>query len=113
LFEDLLTDEGYRVTTQAYLDKDLNKIAEMAPDLIIIDYMWPGDDAGWSLLQMLKMDRRRVAIPAILCMAAVKDVEMLTRHLGTLQIRVVYKPFDIDTLLQAVGEVLAEDSSPV
>jgi DNA-binding response OmpR family regulator len=31
LFEDFLTDEGYRVTTQAYLDKDLNTIAEMAP----------------------------------------------------------------------------------
>jgi DNA-binding response OmpR family regulator len=39
LFRDLLEEEGYAVTTQAYLEKDLVAIARLAPDLIILDYM--------------------------------------------------------------------------
>src|SRR5690554_4519581 len=44
LFEDLLTEEGYRVTTMPFLEKDLDKIVAFAPDGIILDYMWPQED---------------------------------------------------------------------
>lgn len=40
LLQDLLTDEGYRVTIQSHLERDLKVFDEIAPDLIIIDYMW-------------------------------------------------------------------------
>jgi CheY-like chemotaxis protein len=39
LFRELLEDEGYRVTTQPYLDKDLGRIEAAEPDLILLDYM--------------------------------------------------------------------------
>ncbi len=67
LMRELLEDEGFRVSTQSHLDKDLDEVAELAPDLIIIDYMWRHDDLNWSLLQMLRMDRRTKHIPVILC----------------------------------------------
>ncbi|MDP9357202.1 MAG: hypothetical protein M3R02_18335, partial [Chloroflexota bacterium] len=40
LFRDLLQDEGYRVSTQTYVDRDLAPIKQLCPDLIILDYMW-------------------------------------------------------------------------
>lgn len=82
LFRDLLEVEGYRVTTQVYVDKDLDAIVGLTPDLIILDYMWPEEDAGWSLLQMLRMDPRTVRIPIVLCTGAVREVEALRGHLA-------------------------------
>jgi CheY-like chemotaxis protein len=46
LFRDLLEGEGYQVTTQAYADKELAEVEQLAPDLIILDYMWADEDNG-------------------------------------------------------------------
>jgi CheY-like chemotaxis protein len=78
LFHDLLTEEGYRVNTQAYVDKDLAEVARLAPDLIILDYMWADEDGGWSMLQMLQMDPKTAKIPIILCTGAVREVTALS-----------------------------------
>lgn len=107
LFRDLLTDEGYRVTTQVYLDHDLSKIADLAPDLIILDYMWPEEDSGWTLLQLLRMNPETEGIPIILCTGAVREVAALQDHLDSMGIRVILKPFNIDQLVDVIAEVLA------
>src|SRR5688500_6804800 len=65
LFRDLLEGEGYQVTTQAYIDKDMAEIERLLPDLIILDYMWAEEDNGWSLLQMLQMNPKTEQIPII------------------------------------------------
>ena len=39
LFRELLEDEGYRVTTQTYMVKDLEEVKRLAPDGIVLDYM--------------------------------------------------------------------------
>jgi len=62
VFRELLEDEGYRVSTQRYAEKDLAEIVTLAPNLTILDYMWASDDVGWSLLQMLRMDPRTSAL---------------------------------------------------
>jgi CheY-like chemotaxis protein len=108
LFRDLLEDEGYRVSTQLFLDKDLAAIADMAPDLIILDYMWPTDDTGWSLLQMLRMEPQTAHIPIVLCTGAVREVEGMAGHLAEMAVRVVFKPFNIDQLIDEVRAALAE-----
>ena len=108
LFRDLLTEEGYRVTTRQYADKDLDAIVALKPDLIILDYMWPEEDGGWSLLQMLRMDRRTAKVPIVLCTGAKQKVEELDGHLQQMGVRVVLKPFDLDVLLAAITDGLAE-----
>lgn len=102
-FRDLLEDEGYRVTTQVYADRNLGGIVELAPDLIILDYMWSSDDAGWSLLQMLRMDPRTAPIPIVLCTGAVREVEALKGRLDEMRVRVVLKPFNIDELTATIA----------
>lgn len=112
LFRDLLEEEGYRVSTHAYVDKDLDALCELRPDLIILDYMWAAEDSGWALLQMIKMNPKTSAIPMILCTGAVKQVRDLEGHLANMSVRVVLKPFDIDQLLQAIRAGLEGTPAP-
>ena len=111
LFTDLLEEEGYRVTTQPYTSKDFGAIVTMAPDLIVLDYMWASDDAGWSLLQMLKMEPRTRKIPVVLCTGAVREVDALRPHLEEMGVRVVIKPFDIAELLEQIKSALVAAGS--
>ncbi len=110
LFAALLDDGGagpYRVTTRAYVDHDMATLRALNPDLIVLDYMWRDDDAGWSLLQMLRMDPATAAIPVVLCTGAVHEVEALGGHLAEMGVSVVLKPFNIDQLEAAIAGGLA------
>jgi CheY-like chemotaxis protein len=108
LFRDLLEDEGYRVTTQSYLDHDLAGIAAMQPDLVVLDYMWSYEDNSWALPQLLRMHPKTARIPILLCTAAVQEVQLLEGHLASLGIQVVLKPFHIEQLITAIGQALAQ-----
>ena len=111
LYRDLLEDEGYRVSTQTYFDKDLAAITEMRPDLIVLDYMWANEDASWTLLQMLRMDPGTAGIPIVLCTGAAREVEALQAHLADMGVQVVLKPFNIDKLVAVVAEALAGEGA--
>jgi CheY-like chemotaxis protein len=111
LFKELLSDEGYDVRIQSYMSHDLDEIVEMNPELVILDYMWGGEDSGWSLLQMLKLDPRTKDIPVILCTGAVQQVEPLDARLAEMGVRVVLKPFDLDELLVAISTTLQTSSA--
>lgn len=111
LFRDLLDgggDGNYRVSTRAFIDHDLDSLAALAPDPIVLDEMW-ADDGGWSLLQMLRMDPRTAARPIVLCTGAAPEVETLPGRLADLDVRVVLKPFNIDVLEDAIASALAPD----
>jgi len=112
LFRELLEDEGYRVTTDAFnvvaADQKLVDIRRAKPDVVILDFMIGGEQVGWQVLQLLKMDRETRHIPAIICTGAVRQVEELQPHLAEMRVAVVLKPFDIDRLLAELALVLRE-----
>jgi len=115
LFRELLSDEGYRVTLDRFARQTgelLRTITEVNPDLVIMDFLIGGEDPGWQLLEMVRMDRRTRALPVIICTAAVKQVTELSAHLDELGIHVVLKPFDIDHLLAIIDTVWAAGRSP-
>jgi len=111
LFRELLEGEGYRVSIQSYVDKDLDAIKDLTPDLIILDYMWGAEDGGWSLLQLLRMDPGTKDIPIVLCTGAVAEAGELQPHLEEMDVRVVLKPFDLDDLLGAIRAALDSHAS--
>jgi len=113
LFRDLLQEAGYQVSTQNYIDRDLDQIKALKPDLIVLDYMWATEDASWSLLQMLRMDPSTVAIPIVLCTGAVHEVKALEEHLIAMGVTVVLKPFNIDQLVDAIRERLTPEHPPI
>lgn len=110
LLRTLLEGEGYRVSTHPTAERDIDGLVELAPDLITIDYMWASSDSEWAYLTMLRMDPRTRDIPLILCTGAVAQVQDMEAHLTSIGVRVVFKPFDIDTLLAAVRAEL--DGTP-
>ncbi len=112
LLNDLLAEEGFRVTTWNHADKNLAEIVALAPDLITLDYMWSSADDDWSFLQLLRLDRRTAHVPIILCTGAVREVEALGPHLQSMGVAVVFKPFDIDQMIQAVRNALGLQVAP-
>jgi len=106
IFRILLEEEGYRVATQLYMLKDMDAIHADPPDLIILDYMWAEEDGGWSMLQMLRMDRTTAKTPIVLCTGAKREIEELGDRLTEQNVRVVLKPFDIDELLGVITTAL-------
>src|SRR5215212_533821 len=109
LMQELLEEEGYRVTTSLAL-LDMNKVKSHAPDVIVQDLLFEGtQEQGWKFLTLVRLDPELAQIPLILCTAAtrtVNDPEMADQ-LDRLGIRVVLKPFNIEDLLTALAETLA------
>jgi CheY-like chemotaxis protein len=113
LFQAILEEEGYRVTTDGFSTENtalLQRVKELNPTLIILDLVVVDEKRGWQFLQMLKMERRTAHIPVIICTAAAKLVDELQVHLDTLGVGVVLKPFEVDVLLRAVAYRLATES---
>src|SRR5687768_13446507 len=81
LFEDLLTDEGYEVVVYSFGIQDMEEVVRAAPDLIILDLLMGGEQAGWQMLQKLKMKRKTANIPVIVCTAAAKVVQEMEGYL--------------------------------
>ena len=108
LMRELLSEAGYRVLTVPRDGQNVDSIVALEPDLIVIDYMWPSSDNEWTLLNLLRIDRRTREIPVILCTSAVRHVQEMSHHLARVGVRVVFKPFDIDDLLKQIAEALED-----
>ena len=104
---DVVKEAGYLVSLLSYHNHDLDEIKRLSPDLIVLDYKWPGDDNGWSLLQLLRLDPETVSIPIVLCTGAAREVDGLEDHLTALGIRAALKPFLAQTLMAAIGDAMA------
>lgn len=54
--------------------EEVSDVERLHPDLIILDFKMGYHNAGWALLQKLKMYRPTKDIPLILCTAALSEV---------------------------------------
>ncbi len=106
-FRDILEDEGYEALLYSFAVTNIADIERLKPDLIILDYIFGTEKLGWQTLQLLKMHRSTAGIPVILCTAATREVREIDGYLVAHDIQVVAKPFDIDDLLNAVRQALA------
>lgn len=64
LFTYLLAQSGYTVTTAASAEQALDVLAELVPDLIIMDLQLPGVD-GLTLTRQLKAEPRMKDVPIV------------------------------------------------
>jgi CheY-like chemotaxis protein len=106
LFEQVLSDEGYRLSLHFYKWQDLQEVKRVKPDLIISDHSFPNDPAAWQFLEKLKSDTQTTNIPVIVCTTNPKVVLDAERRLANLDITVLAKPFQIDELVTVVRELL-------
>jgi CheY-like chemotaxis protein len=112
LMQELLEEEGYRVTTSLAL-LDVDKVRALAPDIIVQDLLFEGtQELGWKFLTLVRLDPQLARIPLVLCTAAVRTVNdpEMAEQLDRQGIRVVLKPFTIDDLLTTLTDVRTAQS---
>jgi CheY-like chemotaxis protein len=107
LMRDLLGPEGHVVVAYPAAACAYPALKADLPDLAILDVRVESPDAGWQLLELLRLDPATATLPLLVCTA---DALFLQAHAAGLRARgcaVLAKPFDLDELLGAVGEALA------
>ncbi len=98
----VLEDAGYQVRVAGNGQEALKLLAEAVPDLVLSDVMMPVVD-GRQLFAALRVEARYRTLPAGF-MSAVPHV---VQDLVDTRVSVIRKPFDIDTLLNAIACLLA------
>ena len=112
LMRRVLEDEQYHVSIQPEGKEAFTQVKSQLPDLLILDLRL-GDISGQDILKQLKDDRVTSDIPVIVYTAAVLEAEevarLITNHPGQYRgVYVVQKPFELDSLLDLVQQVLNE-----
>jgi DNA-binding response OmpR family regulator len=88
----------------------LEKVAELQPDLVLLDLMMPEID-GWEVYQKMKASEKMRDIPVIVVTAKAQSID---RVLGLQIARVddyITKPFGPQELLESVERVLSNRTS--
>jgi CheY-like chemotaxis protein len=102
--DDILTGEGYQVSTASNGQEALTHLATAQPDLVLLDIMMPVLD-GREVLRRMRADPTLSRV-AVLVMSAAADPGPLAGGFDSF----LPKPFDLDRLLSAIEELLR--SSP-
>ena len=107
LYQDILADAGYDVIALPVLDHhDLGSIRATHPDLIILDYIFGGQENGLELIGRLRADAQLANVPLIVSTAAIRLLTNTHEQLDQLGVASVTKPFDIEDLLGIVAAAL-------
>ena len=96
-----LESENYRVETAGDGLEALNKVKQALPDAILLDLMLPNMD-GWALINALSERSETGGIPIIAVSATQRFLNVGERSVHAF----LSKPFDVDTLLIVLEEVL-------
>ncbi len=112
LMRELLEEEeGYDVAICREWEDAHGFVKSFKPHLVVLDIVMGGEEMGWKILNMLTLDPRTRPFPVIVCSAAVQSLHEHQELLSRYGIRALPKPFDLDTLLEAVRMSLAEHRS--
>ena len=98
VLESLLSDEGYRVIIANNGRQALERLSELPPDLIMLDFMMPVMD-GKATLEALKGDPKTSGIPVIV-MSSLPEETIKERCSG--YVTFLRKPFRITAVLDTI-----------
>jgi DNA-binding response OmpR family regulator len=107
LMHDLLGEEGYQTKVILASDKAYEIVRKEKPDLVILDIVLDDKAAGWTVLDLLRLDPETANIPVIISSTdgnflKSKQVVLRSKHCETLE-----KPFLLEELLNKVKVALA------
>jgi CheY-like chemotaxis protein len=115
LMRRVLEDEQYQVAILQDGRDAFTHVKTELPDLLILDLKL-GDVSGQDILKQLKDDQITTDIPVIVYTAAVLEAEEVARLVANnprryCDVHVVQKPFELESLLTLVQQVLHEPVS--
>ncbi len=106
LFTLSLKREGWQIFCSPYDQINLAILEQQHPALIILDFNARDGEIGWDFLQTLKMDDKSASIPVLITTTAAHLSQEIQSYLLTRHISVIYKPFDLNTLLSLVQQTI-------
>jgi CheY-like chemotaxis protein len=106
LYKMMLEPEGYEVAVSESVFENVEEIARLRPNLIILDLKMGREQQGWDLLYKLKKFPATSSIPVLISSAAHNEILEKQDYLKKMQIPAVFKPFDVEDFLQTVHQVL-------
>jgi DNA-binding response OmpR family regulator len=105
-FRDLLGAEGYGVETLAFSMQQIEAIATMQPDLIVLDLIFDREYVGWQTLQKIRMHHATAHIPVLVCTGEVRKAQEMEGFLAEKGVGVLIKPFGSVGLIAQVRRLL-------
>ena len=108
----VLEEEGYRVTPLAQALTDMRKLAEYAPNLVILDWLFGSEARGLQVVQAIRLTPDLKGLPIIVCSAAIREMREMADYFATQEITVLLKPFDLDNFLAAIARSLEQSDLP-
>ncbi|MDX1464288.1 MAG: response regulator [Halomonas sp.] len=106
--EFLMQQAGFEVDTAEDGESALSRIAEAAPDLLLLDISLPGI-SGFDVLERLRADPAHARLPIVMLTAHGREVER-EKGLALGADDYVTKPFSTQALVEKVKTLLAEAS---
>lgn len=103
LLREVLEDEGYHIIAADSLPA-LLKIAPVHADLLITDLLVNFELVGLHAIRNIRHTHPQ--LPALICSAAQKQLELLRPEIDQLGAKLLPKPFTIDELVSAVSRAL-------
>ncbi|MCA9989260.1 MAG: response regulator [Anaerolineales bacterium] len=106
----ILSQHGFEVVGAVGGQEGLDKVAELMPDLILLDLMMPGIN-GWQVYQKLRASPELRHIPVIMVTAKAQSIDkVLGLHIARVD-DYITKPFGPQELVQSVQKVLENASN--
>lgn len=103
----VLRERGWVVDVYKESQNAFASLKECGPfDLIILDIRMETPEAGWTILELITLDRDLYKVPVIVCSAALLDLRAHEPWLNAHGIAVLPKPFDISSLYSQVETAL-------
>jgi two-component system response regulator VicR len=105
----ILKNRGFKVMGASGGQEGLDLIANVKPDLVLLDLMMP-DMNGWDVYQQMKADEVMKNIPVIVVTAKAQNIDKV---LGLYIAKVedyITKPFSPADLLKSIENVLNSDT---
>jgi CheY-like chemotaxis protein len=109
LLADLLQSEGYRVSTFA-APPSLADLSALAPDPIVLDLLYHGQKSGLAFIAAMRADPALRGAPMVVCTGASDTARQAEADLTALDVGVILKPFDIETLLTEIARRIGASS---
>lgn len=110
MMNELLSHEGYRTVIWREGDSAYDLVRERRPALVILDIRMEHPEAGWKVLELLRLDPETEAIPVIVCSADSRLLREKQDRLHGLNCQTLEKPFDLDELLALIQLTLDQTS---
>jgi CheY-like chemotaxis protein len=108
LMYELLRDEGYDTTIIKASDEAYELIRANPPDLVVLDIRVGGEENGWLVLDLIRLDPTTAHIPVIVCSTDARLLAAKAEWLFEKRCDILEKPFDLSDLLRKIAALAGE-----